>query len=147
MERTGRLLAGGAISGGLWFLIAIAFDKGVRDLNVPVIPTTGASEIAISLVAAAVAGVTVAVVFSRAWGTGSRIVLGLTPIGALAVGVLTFAVLTWGLNQAAGAATERLAVIVSTLLFYALLSAFTPILYVLALVNSLAIRKVVSRAA
>ena len=147
MTRTGRLLVGGAISGVIWFLIAIAFDKGVRDFNVPVVPTASPSEIAVSLLSAVIAGVAVAATFSKAWGTRSRIVLYLLPIGVLALGVLTFSVLTWVLGQVAGAATESLGVVVSTLLFYAMLSAFTPILYVLALVNGLLIRKLVRRAA
>ena len=91
--------------------------------------------------------VVVAVAFSKAWDSRSRIVLYLTPIGALAVGVLAFSVLTWVLCQVAGAAVHSLAVVVDTLFLYAMVSAFTPILYVLALLNGLAVRKLVRRAA
>jgi hypothetical protein len=147
MARSGRLLVGGALSGAIWFLIAVAFDRGVRDFNAPVLPTAGPFEIASSLASAVLAGVAVAVAFSRAWGTNSRIVLYLTPIGALVVGVLTFSVLTWVLGQLVGAATQPLPEVVGTLFFYALLSVFTPVLYVLALVNGLAIRSAVRRAA
>jgi hypothetical protein len=147
MTRTGRLLTAGAISGAVWLLIAIAFDKGVRDFNVPVIPSSTPSEIVVSLIAALLAGVIVAVAFSRAWGTSSRILFFLAPVGALAVGVLAFGVLIWTLGKAAGAATERLDVTVTTLSLYAMLSAFTPILYAFALINSLAMRRLVHRAA
>jgi hypothetical protein len=147
MTRTGRLLAGGALSGILWFFLALAFDKGVRDFNIPVVPAASLPEIAASLVSAAVAGVAVAFAFSKAWGHRSHIVLYLTPIGALAVGVCAFSVFTWVLGQVVGAAVQGLAVILGTLSSYAMLSAFTPILYVLALVNGLALGKLVRRAA
>jgi hypothetical protein len=147
MTRTSSLLVGGAISGAIWFLIAITFDKGVRDFNVPVIPTASPLEVALGLVSAAIAGIAVAFAFSRAWGTRSRVVLFLIPFGALALGVLAFSVLAWVLGQVVGSATESLAVVVGTLFFYAMLSVFTPILYLLALANGLAIRKLVRRAA
>jgi len=147
MTRNSSLLVAGAISGVIWFFIAITFDKGVRDFNVPVIPTATPLELVLSLASAAIAGIAVAFAFSRAWDTRSRIVLYLIPAAALALGVLAFSVFTWALGQIVGASTQSLATVVSTLFFYAMLSAFTPILYVLALANGLAIRKLVRRAA
>src|SRR5262245_40737546 len=49
----------GASSGAVWFLIALAFDKGVRDFNYPVIPTASPLAIALSLFAAILTGVAI----------------------------------------------------------------------------------------
>ena len=147
MTRTSSLLVGGAVSGVVWFLIAMTFDKGVRDFNIPVIPTSAPLETALGLASAAIAGIAVAFAFSRAWDTPSRIVLYLIPVGVLALGVLVFSTLTWAFGQVVGSATQSLATVVGTLFFYAMLSVFTPILYVLALANGFVIRKLVRCAA
>src|SRR5688572_17487606 len=90
-----RLLAVGVVSGATWFVVALAFDKGVRDFNRPVIPTGSPSAIVASLLAAIVTGVCVTFVFRRSWSSRSRVVLWLTPPATLVTALVTFSVLTW----------------------------------------------------
>jgi hypothetical protein len=142
-----RLLIAGAVSGAVWFLLALAFDKGVRDFNWPVIPVSNALELTASLLAAIATGLGVAVLFYPVWHSRSRTTLFVAPIVALPLAVLGFSLLAWLFNQTVGAETNSLNDIIMNLLSYATVSVFMPILYVLTVLNGLVLRRVVAGAA
>jgi len=147
MSRTTRLLSAGAASGTVWFLLALAFDKGVRDFNWPVIPTGNPLEVTASLLAAIVAGLCITALFYPVWRSRSRIALWLTPLVALPLAVLGFSLLAWVFNQAIGADMNTLNDIIMNLFSYATGSVFMPILYLLTVLNGSIVRRVVARAA
>jgi len=143
-----RLIAGGAFSGVLWFCLAITFDKGVRDLNVPVIPANGALETTASLFAALVTGITIAFSFRRAWLANTHWARWAAPLATLATGVFVFSILLRGVELAFGSPASSLGfrAIIDNLGLYALVSAFAPLLYGLAQLNRLAMRAWLRRA-
>ncbi len=148
---TGELIVAGAFSGSAWFLLALAFDKGVRDFNIPVIPTNGVSATLASWLGAVATGVCVALAFRSAWTTRSRVVFWTAPLGTLALGIVVFSIWTWLAWLRFGepsnlSAPDQFVLVLATFLLYGLGGIFTPILYLLALLNQVAIRHVVRHA-
>lgn len=148
-SQTRQLVVAGASSGAAWFVLALAFDKGVQDLNVPVIPTDGLVASTASLLAGVATGVGVALAFRGAWWTHSRWVSRLTPFASLVLGVATFSVLIWLVRILVGGSPSLGAVghfqqVLGTFAMYGLMSIFTPVLYACAHVNRIAIRRWVS---
>jgi len=146
------LLIAGVVSGAIWFLVALAFDKGVRDFNYPVIPTSSPAAVLASLLAAVVTGVCITFVFRRSWSSRSRAVLWVSPPATLVTGLTMFGVLTWMVWLVLGERTgitpsNQLANTVGFFVIYGAFSPlFAPFLYGLAFLNQSAIREILRRA-
>jgi hypothetical protein len=130
----------------VWFLIALAFDKGVRDFNIPVVPTNSIPAILASLIGGVATGVVVALAFRRAWISQSRLVRVATPLAALIVGIAVFSVCVWIVWLLFGAPSslrpaEQFVNVVDTFMVYGLVSVFTPFAYLMAWLTQTAIRK------
>jgi hypothetical protein len=141
-----QLVGVGASSGAVWFALAMLFDKGVRDFNTPVIPSSGLLPLTLSLLGGIVAGVVVTLTLGRALLAPSRLTFWLAPLGSLVVGVITFSLTTWVVWLLVGAPSShgsfgQLAQILATFVIYGLMSPiFTPLLYALAHLNQFAMR-------
>ena len=138
----------GAISGGLWFLLALAFDNGVRDFNFSVIPTNSHLAYFGSGLSGVLTGVGIALLFHRLLLSKSRVVFFALPIATLSTAIVTFSILIWitwlALGNHAGVpALGRLADILSIFLVYGLMSLFTPVVYACALLNQYVLRAVI----
>jgi hypothetical protein len=140
------------VSGSAWFLLALAFDKGVEDFNIPVIPSNGIVATAASLLGAIVTGVCLALAFRTAWTSRSRLVLWATPLALLTLGIVGFSVCTWLVWLLVGGPSsvrpaDQFQQVLGTFVVYGLLSVFTPVLYMLAFLNQVAIRHMLRTAA
>ena len=146
-----RLTAAGAVSGGLWFLLALAFDKGVHDFNFPVIPTNSLAAWIASGLCSVATGVCMALLFHRLLLSRSKLVFYALPIAMLPCAIAAFSILIWVAwvalgNRSGVVPLHRLVDILSIFLIYGLISLFTPLLYGCALLNQYALRSVLGRA-
>jgi hypothetical protein len=141
-----QLVGVGASSGAVWFAIAMLFDKGVRDFNRPVIPSSGLLPLTLSLLGGIITGVVVTLTVGRALLASSRLTFWLAPMASLVVGVITFSLTTWlvGLlvtDPSGHGAFGQLPQTMGTFVIYGLMSPiFTPVLYALAHLNRVAMR-------
>jgi hypothetical protein len=147
---TSTLIGRGAVAGAVWFLVALVFDKGVHDLNTPLIPTSGIPAVLASLIGGAVTGIAVALVFRRSWVSESRLVRAATPLAALIVGITVFSVFVWIARLMFGAPSsarpaEQFVEVLGTFAVYGLLSVFAPVAYLIAWLTQTAIRKSLRR--
>jgi hypothetical protein len=146
-----RLAIAGALSGGLWFLLALAFDKGVQDFNFPVIPTNNLSAWIASGFSGVATGVCMALLFHRLLVSRSKVVFFTLPIAMLPTAIVAFSLLIWvawfALGNRSGVdPLRRLVDILSIFLIYGLISLFTPLVYGCALLNQYALRSLLGRA-
>jgi hypothetical protein len=140
---------GGALSGVVWFLLALLFDRGVQDFNISgLIPVTTFWAGVASALSGAVTGACIAVVFRRWIRSPSRVVLFTLPIVTLPTAIVVFAVLIWTVRLPFELPYQpSLLQVVDNFLLYGVMSIFTPILYGCALLNQYAIREVAERRA
>lgn len=144
-----QLLSVGAWSGAVWFLLAMLFDKGGRDFNVPVIPSDGLIPLAASLLGGVATGIVVTFALRRAWLTRSRVLLLMAPLAALVLAIITFSLTTWLVWLVVGELSRlgplgQLQQVLGTFAIYGLMSLFTPILYLLAHLNQFVVRRVLT---
>jgi hypothetical protein len=141
----------GASSGFVWFLIALTFDKGVRDFNYPVIPTAGLLAIAGSLLAAILTGVSISLLFQRCIQSRSMWLHLALPLITVPTAITIFSVLVWVVWLLLGrtAGVQPLGQLANTLgffLIYGLCSIFAPFLYVVAALNNWTLHEILKRA-
>lgn len=148
LDGSSRVALAGAVSGGVWHLLALAFDKGLQDFNYPVIPIDSWLDVVIGWFAAAITGAVIAAAFQRPMLRGSRVAFFTLPILTLPAALTIYSTLIWlsrlGLGSNEGAPPlYGVDQILSIFFMYGLVSVFTPILYCLALATQWSIRRVV----
>jgi hypothetical protein len=144
-----RLARAGAISGGCWFLLALLFDKGVKDFNYPVIPTNNFIAVVGSLIAAIITGTCIALLFSRSLLKSSRLTFFLLPFATIPLSIAMFSVLIWIVwlffgNTDGVPKLFYLGTILSFFLFYACISLLAVFVYGFAILNQWALRATLS---
>jgi divalent metal cation (Fe/Co/Zn/Cd) transporter len=143
-----RLVVAGALSGAVWFCLALAFDKGVQDFNYPVIPFDRWQTRSASFLSAVITGVLVALIFRTSWMSESRWSRWVVPYLAIPVAITIFSGLLRLVVLTIGDRPDiyTFEAISGNLGIYALISMFAPVLYGVAQLNRLAMRAVLTRA-
>ncbi len=140
-----QLIIFGAISGIVWFGIALLFDKGVEDYNYPVIPTNSLQACVGSFLAAVATGILIALLFQKSLFKTSKRSLFLAPFKIMPVAITAFGLLIkllWIFLGEADNGYYSLDYILSIFLIYGLFGPLTaPFVYGFTVINLLVFRK------
>lgn len=133
-------LVAGAISGIVWFGVALGLDSGWA------IPTDQFLPLLAAILCASITGVSISLIFRRAFRRLASGFFVFMPLITLPLAVVTFALLIWIARRLFDIEPAlSLESIVATFVVGALLSIYTPFLLALSLVNQCVMRSLLRR--